>query len=250
MQANPSHPRGPFLREARGGADIPCMHAIRLEVYRHLFTALTEEMGGALRRASYSPNIKERRDYSCALFDGGPSRGDGRPHAGAPGRPAAERGSVLDVLGGLEPGDVAAVNDPFRGGTHLPDITLVSGVWADPSPGPRGRRGRCEGVAQPGEVAPRWRTWRCARITRTWAASRRARCRWRVRSTRRACVSRRCCWCGWRAGGGRVAAAAGERAYAGGAGGRPGGAAGGALGGRGAAARAGARRGAATSPRR
>jgi N-methylhydantoinase B len=46
------------------------MDAVRLEIYRHLFGALTEEMGGALRRASYSPNIKERRDYSCALFDG------------------------------------------------------------------------------------------------------------------------------------------------------------------------------------
>lgn len=46
------------------------MDPVRLEVYRHLFTALAEEMGAALRRSAYSPNIKERRDYSCALFDG------------------------------------------------------------------------------------------------------------------------------------------------------------------------------------
>jgi N-methylhydantoinase B len=143
-----------FLRPAPGPADIGCMDAIRLEVYRHLFTALTEEMGGALRRASYSPNIKERRDYSCALFDGSGrvvAMGDHMPvHLGA--LPLSV-GSVLGVLGGLEPGDVAAVNDPFRGGTHLPDITLVSGVWADPSPGPAGSAGSLRGGAQPGEVA-------------------------------------------------------------------------------------------------
>jgi N-methylhydantoinase B len=105
------------------------MHAIRLEIYRHLFTALAEEMGGALRRAAYSPNIKERRDYSCALFDGAArvvAMGDHMPvHLGA--LPMSVR-SVLETLGELAPGDVAAVNDPFRGGTHLPDITLVSAV--------------------------------------------------------------------------------------------------------------------------
>jgi N-methylhydantoinase B len=105
------------------------MNPVRLEVYRHLLTALTEEMGGALRRASYSPNIKERRDYSCALFDGAArvvAMGDHMPvHLGA--LPMSVR-AVLDTLGELAPGDVAAVNDPFCGGTHLPDITLVSAV--------------------------------------------------------------------------------------------------------------------------
>jgi N-methylhydantoinase B len=106
------------------------MDAIRLEIYRHLFTALAEEMGGALRRASYSPNIKERRDYSCALFDGSGrvvSMGDHMPvHLGA--MPLSVR-AVLGDLGRLGRGDVAAVNDPFRGGTHLPDITLVTPVY-------------------------------------------------------------------------------------------------------------------------
>lgn len=106
-----------------------------LEVFRHLFTALTEEMGAALRRASYSPNIKERRDYSCALFDaaGTPvALGDHMPvHLGAMPMSVTE---ALDELGELGPGDVAMVNDPFRGGTHLPDITLVAPVYAAPTP--------------------------------------------------------------------------------------------------------------------
>ncbi|CAN5666020.1 hydantoinase B/oxoprolinase family protein [soil metagenome] len=105
------------------------MNPVRLEVYRHLFTALAEEMGGALRRAAYSPNIKERRDYSCALFDGAGrvvAMGDHMPvHLGA--MPMSV-GAVLDALGELSPGDVAVVNDPFAGGTHLPDITVVSAV--------------------------------------------------------------------------------------------------------------------------
>ncbi|CAN5759025.1 hydantoinase B/oxoprolinase family protein [soil metagenome] len=107
------------------------MDPIRLEIYRHLFTALAEEMGGALRRAAYSPNIEERRDYSCAVFDGGGrvvAMGDHMPvHLGA--MPMSVR-AVLDALGPLRPGDVAAVNDPFAGGTHLPDITVVSAVHA------------------------------------------------------------------------------------------------------------------------
>jgi N-methylhydantoinase B len=106
------------------------MNPIRLEIHRHLFTALTEEMGGALRRAAYSPNIKERRDYSCALFDGAAravAMGDHMPvHLGA--MPLSVR-NILEELGQLRPGDVAMVNDPFAGGTHLPDITLVAPVF-------------------------------------------------------------------------------------------------------------------------
>jgi N-methylhydantoinase B len=105
------------------------MNAIRLEVYRHLFTALAEEMGGALRRSSYSPNIKERRDYSCALFGGRGgvvAMGDHMPvHLGAMPMSVA---AVLSSLPALEAGDVAVVNDPFHGGTHLPDITVVSAI--------------------------------------------------------------------------------------------------------------------------
>jgi N-methylhydantoinase B len=106
--------------------------AVTLEVFRHLFAAAAEEMGAALRRASYSPNIKERRDYSCAVFDprGRPvAMGDHMPvHLGAMPMSVA---AVLDELGPLGPGDVAMVNDPFRGGTHLPDITLLAPVHAE-----------------------------------------------------------------------------------------------------------------------
>ncbi|MGH7482898.1 MAG: hydantoinase B/oxoprolinase family protein [Longimicrobiales bacterium] len=107
------------------------MDPVRLEVFRHLITALAEEMGGALRLAAYSPNIKERRDYSCAVFDGDGrvvAMGDHMPvHLGAlPASVAA----TLDALGPLAPDDVAVSNDPFKGGTHLPDITLVTAVHA------------------------------------------------------------------------------------------------------------------------
>jgi N-methylhydantoinase B len=108
----------------------PVSTAVHLEIFRHLFTALAEEMGAALRRAAFSPNIKERRDYSCALFD--PSGvavavGDHMPvHLGA--MPMSVE-AALSELGPLAPGDVACLNDPFRGGTHLPDITLVAPVY-------------------------------------------------------------------------------------------------------------------------
>ncbi|HSR40540.1 MAG TPA: hydantoinase B/oxoprolinase family protein, partial [Longimicrobiales bacterium] len=113
--------------------DRPVPDAVTLEVFRHLFTALTEEMGAALRRAAFSPNIKERRDYSCALFDprgAVVAQGDHMPvHLGA--MPMSVR-AALDELGALAPGDVALLNDPFRGGTHLPDITAIAAVHTDP----------------------------------------------------------------------------------------------------------------------
>ncbi len=105
--------------------------AVMLEVFRHLFQAISEEMGAALRRASYSPNIKERRDYSCALFDADArpvAMGDHMPvHLGAMPMSVA---AALRELGTLAEGDVAMLNDPFRGGTHLPDITTIQAVYA------------------------------------------------------------------------------------------------------------------------
>jgi len=105
--------------------------AVTLEIYRHLFTALAEEMGASLRRASFSPNIKERRDYSCALFDGdgvAVALGDHMPvHLGA--MPMSVEAALAE-LGVLAPGDVVILNDPFHGGTHLPDITLISPVYS------------------------------------------------------------------------------------------------------------------------
>jgi len=101
-----------------------------LEIYRALYTSVAEEMGVTLRRTSFSPNIKERRDYSCAVFDSSGrviAQGDHMPvHLGS--MPMAVAAALRDVT--IEPGDVVAVNDPFAGGTHLPDVTLVMGVFA------------------------------------------------------------------------------------------------------------------------
>lgn len=104
-----------------------------LEIYRALYTSVAEEMGIALRRTAFSPNIKERRDYSCAVFDAQGrviAQGDHMPvHLGS--MPMAVSAAIKAV--DLKPGDVVAINDPFSGGTHLPDVTLVMGVFAGPT---------------------------------------------------------------------------------------------------------------------
>ncbi|HEX6624128.1 MAG TPA: hydantoinase B/oxoprolinase family protein, partial [Pyrinomonadaceae bacterium] len=100
-----------------------------LEIYRALYTSVAEEMGLTLRRTAHSPNIKERRDYSCAVFDRGGrviAQGDHMPvHLGS--MPMAVAAALRETLVG--PGDVIVLNDPFAGGTHLPDVTLVAGVF-------------------------------------------------------------------------------------------------------------------------
>jgi len=99
---------------------------VELEIFKNLFHSVAEEMGAALRRTAFSPNIKERRDYSCAIFDSAGeviAMGDHMPvHLGS--MPMSVR-AVLNHFE-LAPGDVAMLNDPYRGGTHLPDITLVA----------------------------------------------------------------------------------------------------------------------------
>src|SRR5215203_5514690 len=103
-----------------------------LEIYRALFTSVAEEMGVALRRTAFSPNIKERRDYSCAVFDAKGcviAQGDHMPvHLGS--MPMAVAAALAEIK--LAPGDVVALNDPFAGGTHLPDVTLVMPVSSGP----------------------------------------------------------------------------------------------------------------------
>src|SRR5688572_13810752 len=104
-----------------------------LEIYRALYTSVAEEMGTALRRTAFSPNIKERRDYSCAVFDSSGrviAQGDHMPvHLGS--MPMAVAAALREVE--IGPGDIVAVNDPFAGGTHLPDVTLVAPVGATES---------------------------------------------------------------------------------------------------------------------
>ena len=101
----------------------------RVEVFKHLFASVAEEMGGVLRRTAYSPNIKERRDYSCALFN---EHGELIAQAAhIPVHLGAMPLSVAACIASMElrRGDVAILNDPYRGGTHLPDITLVTPIF-------------------------------------------------------------------------------------------------------------------------
>lgn len=102
---------------------------VRLEVFHHLVSAFCEEAGARLQRSAISPNIRERRDFSVALFDG-----EGRllaqaahipVHLGSAGDAVAAARREID----LAPGDVVVLNDPYAGGTHLPDITMVRPVF-------------------------------------------------------------------------------------------------------------------------
>lgn len=102
---------------------------VRLEVLHHLFAAVCEEAGSVLQRSALSPNIRERRDYSVALFDGD-ARLVGQAahipvHLGSAGDAVR---AVIEELE-LAAGDVVLLNDPYRGGTHLPDITAVRPVF-------------------------------------------------------------------------------------------------------------------------
>jgi len=104
---------------------------IRTEIMKHRLVSVAEEMGARLQRAAFSPNIKERCDFSCAVFDA-----SGNLVAQAAHIPVHLGAMPLSVQACLEtlsfaPGDVAMVNDPYRGGTHLPDITVVSPVFIE-----------------------------------------------------------------------------------------------------------------------
>ena len=105
------------------------MDAITLEIFKSLYTSVAEEMGASLRRTAFSPNIKERRDYSCAVFDRRGqiiAQGDHMPvHLGS--MPMSVRVAIEQCE--LNPGDVIMLNDPYAGGTHLPDVTLVAPVY-------------------------------------------------------------------------------------------------------------------------
>src|SRR5215467_5178940 len=112
---------------------------IELEIFKNLYHSIAEEMGAALRRTAFSPNIKERRDYSCAVFDAQGqviAMGDHMPvHLGS--MPMSVAAAIQQCP--LEPGDMIMLNDPFRGGTHLPDITLVMPVYVAGNGRNRGR---------------------------------------------------------------------------------------------------------------
>ena len=151
------------------------MDAAELQVLISRLTGVAEEMGAVLRRAAYSPNIKERADCSAALFTADGTllvQAEHIPvHLGS--MPAAVR-AAIDAWGSrLAPGEQVILNDPFAGGTHLNDVTMVAPAFAATAPSSAGPR--------------------TVRITPTWAAWRPDRCRRkRPRSTKKGCASRRC----------------------------------------------------------
>jgi N-methylhydantoinase B len=128
-------------------------------VFQHLFASVADEMGASLQRSSFSPNIKERRDFSCALFDR-----DGRMVAQAAHIPIHLGSMPLCVAAvrescELREGDAVLLNDPYRGGTHLPDVTLVSPVFLAKERAPSffcaNRAHHADvGGAHPGSMAP------------------------------------------------------------------------------------------------
>ncbi len=115
---------------------------VMLEVFNNLFMSIAEQMGVALQNTAYSVNIKERLDFSCAIFDG-----DGSLVANAPHMPVhlgsmdrAVETIIRENKGKIRPGDVYAINAPYNGGTHLPDITVCTPVFATRTTEDRGRR--------------------------------------------------------------------------------------------------------------
>jgi 5-oxoprolinase (ATP-hydrolysing) len=135
---------------------------VMLEVFNNLFTSVAEQMGYALQNTARSVNIKERLDFSCAIFDA-----RGRLIANAPHIPvhlgSMDRSveTILREVGdALKPGDVYMLNAPYNGGTHLPDITVVTPVFGENSPdllffvAARGHHADIGGIA-PGSMSPK-----------------------------------------------------------------------------------------------
>jgi len=110
---------------------------VLLEVFNNLFMNIAEQMGLQLQNTAYSVNIKERLDFSCALFDA-----DGNLIANAPHMPVhlgsmgeSIKTVIRENAGTMQPGDVYVLNDPYHGGTHLPDITVITPVYLDAGEG-------------------------------------------------------------------------------------------------------------------
>ena len=159
--------RAALARRPRGGTEAD---PVRLEIFNNLFMAIAEEMGVVLQSTATSVNIKERLDFSCALFDAG-----GELIANAPHIPV-HLGSMGDSIArviesaatrdgrGFRRGDAYVLNDPYRGGTHLPDITVIVPVFysengnePDAFVAARGHHSDMGGIA-PGSMPPESRT--------------------------------------------------------------------------------------------
>ncbi|MFQ5507486.1 MAG: hydantoinase B/oxoprolinase family protein, partial [Planctomycetota bacterium] len=138
------------------------MDPVRLSVFHELFAALAEEMGEVLRCTAPSVNIRERCDFSCALFDTNGALISQAAHIPVHlGSAALSVAAVRDRFPELEPGDAVLLNDPYAGGTHLPDLTLVSPVFPEDGAGSQGpwylvnRAHHSDvGGSRPGSMAP------------------------------------------------------------------------------------------------
>ncbi|MCL6741020.1 hydantoinase B/oxoprolinase family protein [Sphingomonas sp. RB56-2] len=143
---------------------------VRLEIFNNLFMAIAEEMGVALQSTATSVNIKERLDFSCAIFNGSGALIANAPHIPVHlGSMGESIRTIIDARGGgrdergIRRGDAYVLNDPYRGGTHLPDITVIVPVFygdeADPSAfvAARGHHADIGGIA-PGSMPPDSRT--------------------------------------------------------------------------------------------
>ena len=106
---------------------------VMLEVFNNLFMSIAEQMGATLQNTAYSVNIKERLDFSCALFDAAGNLVANAPHV--PVHLGSMGASVKSIInanqGAIKPGDVYALNAPYAGGTHLPDVTLIAPMFDD-----------------------------------------------------------------------------------------------------------------------
>lgn len=119
-------------RSGRARAD-----GVRLALYQGFFASVAEDMGTTLMRTAHSPNIKERLDHSCAVFDAGQRLVAQAAHIPVHLGSMPQAVAAAAARGPFTPGDVILVNDPYQGGTHLPDITLVSPVFLGRERAPR-----------------------------------------------------------------------------------------------------------------
>src|SRR5258708_38760145 len=127
---------------------------VRLEVFKQLFAAVAEEMGEVLMRYGFSPNIHERRDFSCAVFD---AAGDTIAQAEhLPVHLGSMPQSVRAALNAhsFAPGDMVMLNDPYAGGTHLPDIPVVAPIFIAGHPRPAFYAANRAHHADVGGIAP------------------------------------------------------------------------------------------------
>jgi 5-oxoprolinase (ATP-hydrolysing) len=157
----------PLNRDEAIGTDVD---PVRLEIFNNLFMAIAEEMGVALQSTATSVNIKERLDFSCAIFDASGALIANAPHIPVHlGSMGESIRTIIDTRGkgrdgrGIRRGDAYVLNDPYRGGTHLPDITVIVPVFYGEEPDPsafvaaRGHHADIGGIA-PGSMPPDSRT--------------------------------------------------------------------------------------------